>query len=68
MDRRMDAGRTSTLPMAAQGVYGPGATADFPGEDNVTHAGVNVATLSGVFDERLDVPTVLAIAGLFIRP
>ena len=71
------AGRTSTLPTAAQGVYGPGATADFPGEDNVTHAGVNVTSLSGVaagtavseaFDEPLDVATVNAIAGLFIRP
>jgi rubrerythrin len=70
-------GRASTLPAAAQAVYGPGASADFPAEDNTTHAGVNVATLSGVagvnaategFDEPLDVATVNAIAALFIRP
>ncbi|MGZ8413444.1 MAG: ferritin-like domain-containing protein [Gemmatirosa sp.] len=70
-------GRTNTLPAAAQPVYGPGSSADFPAEDNTTHAGVNVATLAGVaganaategFDEPLDVATVNSIAALFIRP
>ena len=70
-------GRANTLPPAAQPVYGPGSSADFPAEDNTTHATVNVATLSGVaganaateaFDEPLDVATVNSIAGLFIRP
>lgn len=70
-------GRANTLPPAAQPVYGPGSSADFPAEDNTTHATVNVATLTGVaganaateaFDEPLDVATVNSIAGLFIRP
>lgn len=73
-------GRASTLPTAAQAVYGPGAAAaQFPAEDNTSQAGVNVATLAGAsgqvgvaaaseaFDEPLDVATVLQIAGLFIR-
>lgn len=69
-------GRSNTLPPAAQAVYGPGnPPADYPAEDNVTQAGVNVSTLAGVagvnaateaFDEPLDTGTVLAIAGLFI--
>jgi hypothetical protein len=69
-------GKSNTLPAAAQGVYGAGSPpADYPAEDNVTQAGVNVSTLAGVagvnaateaFDEPLDTGTVLAIAGLFI--
>jgi Ferritin-like domain len=69
-------GKANTLPDAAQGVYGAGSpAADYPAEDNVTQAGVNVSTLAGVaganaaseaFDEPLDTTTVLAIAGLFV--
>jgi hypothetical protein len=69
-------GKSNTLPAAAQAVYGAGSpAADYPAEDNVTQAGVNVSTLAGVaganaateaFDEPLDTATVLAIAGLFI--
>jgi hypothetical protein len=69
-------GKANTLPAAAQAVYGAGSpAADYPAEDNVTQAGVNVSTLAGVaganaateaFDEPLDTATVLAIAGLFI--
>lgn len=71
-------GKTNTLPTQAQAVYGAGnSAANFPAEDNVTQATVNVSTLSGVagaaaaseaFDEPLDSATVLAIAGLFIKP
>ncbi len=69
-------GRTNTLPMQAQGVYGQGSPAStYPAEDNVTQATINVSTLAGTagvnaateaFDEPLDVATVNAIAGLFI--
>ncbi len=55
-----------TLPAAAQPVYA--------GEDNVTHAGVNVTTLTGMdagavseaWDEPLNKEQVLAIASLFL--
>ena len=73
------AGRTNTLPAAAQAVYGPGTpVASYPAEDNVVQAGVTITSLPGVlpgstaaseaFDEPLDVATVNAIASLFIRP
>jgi hypothetical protein len=63
-------------------IYGPGTpAANFPSEANVTQGGVNVTTLtftpqlegdralkiSESFDEPLDMATVNAIAGLFIR-
>jgi hypothetical protein len=58
-----------------QAVYNAGApAASFPGEDNATQGGVNIATLMGqtatsaseAFDEPLDRATVLAIADPFI--
>ncbi len=63
-------------------IYGPGSpAANFPAEDNVMQGGVDLRTLtfspaldgtpadriSESFDEPLDMQTVLAIAGLFIR-
>ena len=64
----------------ASKVYGPGSPAtgtpdaSYPGEDNVSQAGVNLTTLSGgysaaaiseAFDEPLDPATVKSIALLF---
>lgn len=63
-------------PVATAGVYGPGNPASmFPGEENVIQAGLNITGLSMVssseaseaFDEPLDMGTVLAIAGNFIK-
>jgi hypothetical protein len=63
-------------PTATAPVYGAGnPAADYPGEENTTQAGVNLASLPGVtmaeaseaFDEPLDPSTVLAIAGNFIK-
>ncbi|HEX8427856.1 ferritin-like domain-containing protein [Hymenobacter sp.] len=63
-------------PAATAPVYGAGSpAADYPGEENTTQAGVNLASLPGVtmaeaseaFDEPLDPSTVLAIAGNFIK-
>jgi hypothetical protein len=63
-------------PGVTDPVYGPGMPADmYPGEDNVTQAGVNLVSAFGVamsvaseaFDEPLDANTVLAIAGNFIK-
>jgi hypothetical protein len=63
-------------------IYGPGSpAANFPAEDNVMQGGVDLRTLTfspalegtpvdkitESFDEPLDMQTVLAIAGLFIR-
>lgn len=56
-----------TLPAAAAGIYA--------GEENLTHAGVNVSTLTGIdaagvseaWDEPLSMQEVLGIAGLFLK-
>lgn len=56
-----------TLPAAAAGIYA--------GEENLTHAGVNVSTLTGIdaagvseaWDEPLTMQAVLGIAGLFLK-
>jgi hypothetical protein len=63
-------------PAATAAVYGPGNPASlYPGEENVIQGGLNVQNISMVspseaseaFDEPLDMGTVLAIAGNFIR-
>jgi hypothetical protein len=63
-------------PAVTAAVYGPGNPASlFPGEENVIQGGLNVQNLSQVspseaseaFDEPLDMGTVLAIAGNFIK-
>ena len=56
-----------TLPAAAAGIYA--------GEENLTHAGVNVSTLTGIdaagvseaWDEPLTMQATLGIAGLFLK-
>lgn len=56
-----------TLPAAAAGIYA--------GEENLTHAGVNVSNLTGIdsagvseaWDEPLSMQEVLGIAGLFLK-
>lgn len=55
------------LPAATAGIYA--------GEENLTHAGVNVSTLTGIdaagvseaWDEPLSMQAVLGIAGLFLK-
>jgi rubrerythrin len=55
------------LPAATAGIYA--------GEENLTHAGVNVSTLTGIdaagvseaWDEPLSMQEVLGIAGLFLK-
>ncbi|MCU0399595.1 MAG: ferritin-like domain-containing protein [Algoriphagus sp.] len=56
-----------TLPAATMGIYA--------GEENLTHAGVNVSTLTGIdaagvseaWDEPLTMQATLGIAGLFLK-
>jgi rubrerythrin len=56
-----------TLPAATAGIYA--------GEENLTHAGVNVSTLTGIdaagvseaWDEPLTMQATLGIAGLFLK-
>jgi hypothetical protein len=79
------AGATDAGPQAAavtaaiERIYGAGATAtSAPSEANVTHAGINVSTLSGAnfgieaaqeaFDEPLDRADVIAIVQPFFIP
>ncbi|MEP7064518.1 MAG: ferritin-like domain-containing protein [Gemmatimonadota bacterium] len=69
--------KIGNLPAAVNAaVYGPGnPPADFPAEDNIVQAGINLMSLthygvdplSAAFDEPLDKATVLAIAGPFIK-
>ncbi len=69
--------KIGNLPAAVNNaVYGPGNPAsDFPAEDNIVQAGVNLMSLtnygtdplSAAFDEPLDMATVLAIAGPFFK-
>ena len=56
-----------TLTAATAGIYA--------GEENITHAGVNVSKLTGIdaagvseaWDEPLSMQAVLGIAGLFLK-
>jgi Ferritin-like domain len=68
--RQVDAAANPIQP-----IYNAGTpAAQFPGEDNTSQGGVNIAALAGqtaasaseAFDEPLDRDTVLAIAGPFI--